>query len=423
VSPAVRPVRLPRAARLALPRFPARLPALLLGLLLAGCSAAGPGPERAMSYAYPVPPDVTFDLHRGQALGPAQMDAELARVRLLFLGEHHSEARSHAFQRELIARLAAGRPVQVALEMFPPEADPALDEWRQGKLDELTFLERSRWYERWGFPWAHYKALFELIRERHLPLFGVNATREEREAVHADKPAELPADVRALLGDLDAEVPPHAAYLLDTLREVGHGGDLQPGSDTFRRFYRVQRMWDRLLGVRSARLAERQGPDGITVVLLGSGHLAFGLGANLQAARESPLPRLSVWDALVEPRELDAQGRYPVPVGMADWVRVYVSAPGAAAEGAEFPSLAALSLEAAPEGMRVKAVHAFGPSPLKALQPGDVILALQGAAPRSPAALRLAYERLPFGKPAHVTVLRGDKRIEVDVTPQRTAGM
>jgi uncharacterized iron-regulated protein len=396
------------------PTLPAALPAVLLAALLGACSAAAPPPERASSYAYPVPPGVTFDMARGAALTPQQADARLARVRVLFLGEHHSEPASHAYQREVLARLADGRrPLVVALEMFPPEVDPVLEDWRQGRLDELTFLERADWYGHWGFAWEHYRALFELLRDRRVPLRGVNATRAEREAVREGRVADLLPDVRELLGDPDEEVPPHAAYLLDALREAGHGGALRRDSETFRHFYRVQRLWDRVMGVRTERLAAALPADGLAVLLVGSGHLAFGLGANLQAARAGDLPRLSVWDAVVEPEELDARGRYPVPIGMADWVRVVVRA-GAPPEP---PSLGALRLEAAPRGVRVAAVHALGRSALKALQAGDVILALNGAAPRSPTALRLAYERLPAGATARVRVLRGGAELELDVTP------
>ena len=390
--------------------------ALACALVLAGagCGPARPGPDRTLSYAYPVPPEATFDLRRGEPLSPEQVAAQLASVRLLFLGEHHTEPRSHAFQRETLDRLArSGRPLRVALEMFPPAADAALEDWRQGRSDELTFLEQADWYTHWGFPWSTYRDLFLLFRERHLELHGVNATRAERDAVRADRPADLPADLRALLGPLDETVPPHRAYLLDTLRGVGHGGDLQPDSDGFRRAYRVQRLWDRLLGVRAARLALAQPTDGITVLLLGSGHLAYGLGANLQAAREALLPQLTVWDARVAPQELDAQGRYPVAVGMADWVRIYVQRD----PQPDYPTLAGLRLEAAADGVRVQAVHAGKASPLRSLQADDVILALNGAAPRSPTALRLAFEGLPFGKPAQLSVRRAGQTRTVELTP------
>jgi uncharacterized iron-regulated protein len=450
----------------AVPLPTALLPAVLLAAgILAGCTASPPPALTVPSYAYPVAPETTFDLARGEALTPAQAARALAAARLVFVGEHHTEPRSHAFQREVLERLAeTGRPLVVALEYLPPEADAALEDWRQGRLDELTFLERSDWYAHWGFAWAHYRDLFALFRARRLPLRGVNATRAVREAVRAGQAEALPDEVRALLGDLDAVVPPHEAYLLETLRDTGHADALAQDSSQFQRYRRVQRMWDRLLGVRTARLAEALGADGTAVLLVGSGHLAFGLGANLQAARESALSRLSVWDTLVSSAELDAQGRYPVPIGMADWVRVYVRPADPAAAPPDYPSLGTLRLEdpdgaepvaertaeakaaepaeakaaeppaeaptpeqpaapkraapPAPRGVRVRAVLPFAPAELRALQADDVVLALNGAAPRSATALRLAYEQLPFGQPARFRVWRAGQELDVEVTPR-----
>lgn len=409
-SPAQRPRRWPRPL--------AALPVLLA--LLGGCAAAPPHGPRAVSYAYPVPVDQTFDLGSGRAVPDDALAARLRGVRLLFVGEHHTEPASHAFQADLIDRLAAtGRPLRVALEMFPPSADAALEDWRLGRLDETEFLERSGWYEHWSFPWTYYRALFLRLRAHHIPLYGVNASREVRRAVHADKPGDLPDDVRGLLGDLDDRVPPHAAFLRDVLAEAGHADAIGGDPAIFARFYRVQRMWDRLMGVRTARLAAGMPPDGLAILIVGSGHVAYGLGANLQAARETDLPRLSIWDQVVDADDLDAQGRYPVPIGMADWVRVYRRAE----PPVRHPSLIALKLEAPPDGkpgVLVKAVHAGPHSPLAALHGDDVVLALNGAPAASPTALRLAFEALPLDAPARFTVQRGDQRLELSIDPAPT---
>jgi uncharacterized iron-regulated protein len=396
---------------------------MALAATLAACAPTAP--ERPVSYTYPVPPGVTYDLARGEAVDPAQVPARLHGVRLLFLGEQHSEPRSHAFQHAVLEQLAAsGRPLRVALEMFPPQADPALEDWRQGRLDELTFLERADWYGHWGFPWSQYRDLFLLFRDRRIPLHGVNASRAEREAVRAGRPEALAPDVRALLGDLDETVAPHEAYLRDALRGSGHGVHVAESPEAFRRYYRVQRLWDRLMGVRVARLAESPPDDGLTVLLIGSGHLAYGLGANLHAARATGLPRLSVWDTRAPPEALDARGRYPVPVGMADWVRVYVHGPPEADLARRgVPTLGDVRLEAAPDGVRIAAVRP-GPGPgsglgsdLSPVQAGDLVLALNGEAPRSPTALRWAFERLPPGQPARLAVQRGDRRHDLTLEP------
>ncbi len=369
------------------------------------------------TYAYPVPPDATFDLARGEVLTPGEQATQLRDARLVFLGEHHTDARSHAFQRRVVELLAdQGRPLVVALEMFPPAVDEVLEDWRQGRLEELEFLEQAEWYRHWGFPWAHYRDLFELFRARGIALRGVNATRDERKAVRKNDLESLSPELQALLGDADEVVPPHAAYVLNAVGAAGHSGAFAPDSERFKRFYRVQRMWDRLMGVRTARLAEALPDNGVAVLIVGSGHLAHGLGANLHAARTSTLRRLSVWDQVVAPSDLDAAGNALVPIGTADWVRIYLRAE----EPPAYPSLNALKLEAATEGVRVTAVRPFGHALVEAFREDDVILSLNGEPVTSPTALRLAYERLPFGEAAAFRVLRDGQERDASVTPQRS---
>jgi len=379
-----------------------------LALWLGAC--AGPTPERPATFTFRVPQGQTFDLTRGQVLPPEALPGRLAQVRLLFLGENHTDPRSHAFQREVLeALVAAGRQVTVALEMFSPAADAALEDWRQGRLDELAFLERSDWYAAWGFAWDYYQGVFETIRRHRLPVRGVNADRETRNAVRRGEVEGLPADLRAEIGDLDDAPLAHRDYLLDALHRSGHAGDLAPESAGFRGFHRVQTLWDRLMGNRAARLIEPDNPQAIVVVLIGSGHVAYKLGANLQAARVSPAPQLSLWDGPAGAHGVDGDGRALVPVGLADLVRVYPEPE----EHAAPPTLGGVKLEAAPGGVRVQSVSHFAPRALRALQADDLIVALNGRPAGSPTALRLAYERTPPDETPRLEVRRGERTLTV----------
>lgn len=405
----------------------------VLGVWLMGCSLAS-SPEAPRAYVYPVPLGVTFDMARGRVLTEADEAARLtgsAAPRLIFLGEHHGDPRSQATERRLIRLLLDRvRPVTVALEMFPPQADPALDAWRNGRLTEAEFVEQSGWYESWGFPWRAYRELFLLLRDARVPVHGVNADEATRTAVRENKLESLSPAVRADVGDLDLSLLPQRDYLLDSLREAGHGAGGNPGqgaplgpdAPAFQRMQRVQVLWERLIGVRSARLAEALPPPGVVVVILGSGHVAFGLGANLQAARESWLPQLSLWDTVVPPESLDEERRARIALGTADWVRIY---PEDATLPA-YPAMAGLKLVPDPAGVRVDAVRVEGgrvvPGEARTVfQAGDVIQTLNGERVTSPADLRLRVEGLPWDQPAKVALLRKGAQTGVTFTPHRPA--
>ena len=402
-------------------KFRPALPVLLTAaiLLAAACTPSLPDAHglRTTSYAHPVPPGVTFDMAQGREITPGRLAGRLRRTRLLFLGEHHSEPRSHDFQIEMLNLLRRqGRAITVALEMFPPSANPALEAWRQGTIaEEADFLERSGWYEHWGFPWAYYRELFLLLRRHRIPTRGINAEKSTRAAARKGDLSGLPAPLREEIGPLKPAPAPHAAYLLDTLRAAGHGKGLQAHSPSFRAYRRVQWLWDRLMGLRAARLAEAAAQDGIVVVLLGSGHLAHGLGAGLQAARESAVAQLTVWDDV---REKTERARHPVAAGMADLVRVYERKYGDVPQRSGWPGMAGIALERTPSGVKVKALRLPPGSPWHALQAGDVITSLNGKSVTGVARLRLAYERLPIASTARFTVRRGDRTLTVALAVQ-----
>lgn len=411
----------------------------MAALTLAGCAAVPVDPGRSPSagYAYPVPPETTFDMARGEEVPPDKLGERLARARLIFLGENHTEPRSHRFHMEVLEALrASGREVTVGLEMFPPAVDDTLEEWRLGTLEEETFLERSGWYGNWGYPWEYYRELFGYFQTHRIPLRGLNAEKSTRKAVRDGKRNELPAEIRTELAGLDRPLPPHRSMMLDLLKDAGHTGDLGPDSPRFQSYYRVQRMWDRLMGARAARIAEELPENGVLVVLIGSGHLLYRLGANLEATRATRLPVLTIVDQVVEKEELDADGTYRVPLGYADLVRIYPRAIGGGPDlpGDSPPSLAGLQLADAGERsadaaegptknggrLRVKGVLAFPSSPLHGLQADDVLLEFNGSPISSETSLRLAYEHLPAGARAILTVERKSQRLEVDITPRLT---
>src|SRR5262245_29394909 len=88
--------------------------------------------------------DAITETSSGASLKPSDLPARLAAVRILFVGEAHVSVESHAVELAVIRELArAGRRVSVGLEMYPAEAQLALNDWTAGKLTETEFLERS----------------------------------------------------------------------------------------------------------------------------------------------------------------------------------------------------------------------------------------------------------------------------------------
>ncbi len=415
-----RPASLPAGRPSGIPgrRFSFVLSVVVLAVawLAPGCGG-GAAPGIGRTYTYPVRPGEPFDLNLGRPLAEGELAERLADARLVFAGEHHDEFGSHEFQaRVLRTLLDRGRQVVIALEMLPPAADPALRDWSAGRIGEEEFLERSGWYTRWGFAWGFYRDLFALFQEHRLAVHGINVTREQRSSAAK---GELAPELREEVGGLDLEVEPHRRYLSDALTDNGHGDGLTVESPQFLRLLRVQVLWDHVMGNRAAKLAGAGGADSVVLVLIGSGHLAFKLGANLRAARARPdLPQITLLDRYTHRQNLDADGRFPIPVGLADVVRVDLLRKDATKP----PTLRGLKLAAAEAGIRVEGLGRFMPSRFKVFRQGDVIQSLNGVSYANPVALRLAYEALASTAEAQWAILRDGKPLTFSLPIRGKAG-
>lgn len=369
------------------------------GAGFSGCSGADLA--RPHTYAYKVSAQTLFDLKSGQSISLDSMGEHLGRNRVIFLGEQHVSPSAHAFQARAIAALVAqGKKPLIALEMFPPSANGTLDAWRKGKLTEAAFLEKTGWYKSWVFPWVLYRDIFLLIKKNNLPLVGINAEKNTRTLVSQGKMADLSSDLEKELKGLEAPLEPHANYLGDMLGAGAHKVD--PKSPMFNRFRRVQRMWDRLMGKRAVDWAEKTG--GPVVVLIGSGHLAYGLGANLEARRHGAFPVLAVasWEL-----EKGKKSEY-LPLGFADWVWVHPEEKGGG------PSLAGHRFKAHPKGLEVMKIP-FGKTNQVGLKKGDVITAMDGRFLKKPVPLFMAYERLKPDTFVNFTLLRSGQSLPLKV--------
>ncbi len=230
--------------------------------------------------------DGVHDTATGDVITPREMVARLKDVRLVFVGESHTSVEYHNAQRRLIEELtAAGRKVFVGLEMYPYTEQAWLDKWSAGEIGEEAFLKDSRWYKNWGYHWLYYRDIFMFSQKNKLRMFGVNTPREVVAAVRKKGFANLtPEESARIPSKIDVDSPEHKrlfkAYFApeDSLHTTGMT------DDQFNAMFNAQATWDATMGYNSVQALQKHGDkDTIMVVLIGSGHVAYGLGAERQA--------------------------------------------------------------------------------------------------------------------------------------------
>lgn len=234
--------------------------------------------------------DGITDAAGGDVLTPPDLAARLDGVRLLFVGESHTDIEFHKVQLRVIQELhRRGRQVLVGLEMYPalPGEQQWLDRWGSEKgLTEETFLSESRWYRSWGYHWNYYRDIFNFARASGIRMFGVNLPRVAVQTIRMKGFDALPPDQRALLPEtVDVESEEHQKLFRAFFgsEDALHGNMPEP---MFQAMFRAQCGWDAAMAWNAARaLRQHGGEKAIMVVLIGSGHVAYGLGAERQAKR------------------------------------------------------------------------------------------------------------------------------------------
>lgn len=380
--------------------------------------------------------DAVTDARTGELLTPGELTSRLAGARLVLLGESHTSAEFHRAQLRLIEELVrSGRPVLVGLEMYPYTAQEYLDRWVAGLLTEEGFVARSHWYEAWGYHWDYYRDVFLLARDRGLPMVAVNAPREVVSEVRKQGLEGLSEEDRAHVPEVvDLESADHR-----TLFRAFFAGDeglhSEMPEEQLEAMFAAQATWDATMAHNAIRaLAERggaapgrpgselasevdpassaaaaPGADPVLVVLVGSGHVAYGLGIARQAAAMGFDGRIaSVIPVPVE--DEDGEPVASVQASYADYVW------GLPPEGDPlYPALGLSAIAVSDDDPRRRVIHVPEGSVAveTGFQVGDVLLSMDG----EPLPDRETFNRKMAGKRwgdrATFTVERAGATIEL----------
>lgn len=228
--------------------------------------------------------DGIVDTATGETITSEVMAARLEDTGLLFIGEIHTNIDYHRVQLRAIRALhEAGRQVMIGLEMFPYTQQAALDEWIDGEQSEAEFVEAAEWYTYWRYNWEYYREIFVYARENGIRMYGVNTPRDVIKAVRKKGFKDLTSE--------EAEHIPSGVLPVTEEQRTMYRSFFDPddalhmSDERLDGMLRAQATWDATMGWNSLQTLRRHGgDDAIVVVLIGSGHVTYGLGSERQTA-------------------------------------------------------------------------------------------------------------------------------------------
>ncbi|MDR3569285.1 MAG: ChaN family lipoprotein [Syntrophobacteraceae bacterium] len=388
-------------------RFAAACRVLRLGVfacgalfVLAGCCAAEVSllPQRP-DPALPLHPGEVIETATGRVIGMDRLVEKLSKVAVVYIGETHTNVEDHKVQLEILRKLSRiSGCVELAMEMFPANAQPVLDRYIAGKLSERTFLREANWGKVWGFPYSLYKGQIDWQRQRHMPVVGLNAPypvvkKIARHGLRSLSFAERLQVARVFhLDDPSDRKRVKKAFLEHGRFEI----------KDFETFYEAQLAWEETM---AQTLARRLGHTRCEiVVVLGKGHIGNRYGVPYLTRLRRPEATYRT----VVPVSKD----YPfhaITPGLADYVvitgRSKPSAP---------PRLGVMIDPRAPgRGVRLAGVIPGTPADAGHLRKGDVILSVNGKPVKNAKELRQALAR--DGPACSLVIQRNNARLRVEV--------
>ncbi len=342
--------------------------------------------------------------------------AAASRNRIVLLGETHDNREHHRWQAYMLAALHALNPnLVIGFEMFPRTAQPVLDEWSRGALDEKAFLEKSDWNRVWGFDAALYRALLHFPRQHRLKAVALNVERALVSRVGREGWRAVPKSERRGIGDPAPATDAYRRALVNIFADRAHRGD-KPGdtpdrpdigktlkSAAFDRFVDAQLTWDRAMAEALAR-ASQENPGALIVGIVGSGHIRNRHGIPYQLA-DLGIGDVSVLFAV---ESGDACGA--ADATLADALFVVAPDDKTGSEPAR-PRLGVMIADAR-DGVRVRRVLPGTVAAKAGLEDGDIILSAAGLNVRKTAELIEIIGRMAPGTWLPLRVRRGDAEID-----------
>lgn len=245
--------------------------AVLLGFA-AACTTTAPRPHPVVR----PPPEFWLDLVAGEEVSHDEVIADLATADAVYVGEAHTVARHHEIQLMLLQELfARGRRLVLCMEQLEAVDQPAVDRYNRGEIDFETLSRTIDWPKKWRNA-EDYRALCEFARQHGIPVHGLNAPADLIRAISRGGGVEkLSPEQRAQLpADLQLEDVAYAA-LLD--RQLAVHAVADPAK--MRPMIEAQMARDEVMGANIvAARGARNGEPRTAFVVLGAGHIRYGLG-------------------------------------------------------------------------------------------------------------------------------------------------
>ena len=276
----------------------AGLPALCLAILgaiaiLGGC-AVKPNTLLIKDSGKTFEEGVIISAQTGDRISFLELMQELADIRIVYVGEQHTNKAHHDIQLKVIqAVFKENQNLVVGMEMFDHSYQDVLDQWSAGELDQKAFLQKVHWYANWRYNYSLYKDIFDFIKENRIRLVGLNVPSHIPPKIREGGLENLRDDEKKHLPQqIDLSNDEHRKYVKGVFEKHQHHFR---GEVDFENFYAAQSVWEDAMAESIAKHLN----GNVMVVLAGNGHIQFKYGIPDRAYKRTNVPFRTIYAAPV----------------------------------------------------------------------------------------------------------------------------
>ena len=366
------------------------------------------GQEDLKDKVMEVTADTIYSAEKGTPIPFAEMIQEMAASRFIYVGETHDSLHMHQIQAKIIRALyEQDRNLSVGLEMFPVTQQEALNKWSLGILSECEFIRTGQWYVTWNFNFGYYRIIFQIAKEKSLPVYALNAPRNIISQIRMKGWEALSEEEKEMIPKPGLDHEEHRSLI----RTIFESTDLPPQMKgkglemAFEGLYRAQSAWDETMAFYALKALEKE--EGQMVVLAGSGHLLYNLGINRRAFENSQLPFKTVVCVVVPTDKQSIE----VSRTLADyvWGIPEEEKPTFPSIGLSFKKISGL------ENLVIDKKPIDGVAEDGNFEKGDVLLSVDGKTFKDINVLRIYLARFTWGDEVEFLLLRDAEEIQVDL--------
>lgn len=148
---------------------------------------------------------------RWRVSSKAELLTQIEASEIVYGGDFHAFGQAQRTHLKILRSLAVARPVVLGLECFNKKYQKWLDLFSEGSISIDELRRETKWDAEWGFPWEHYKPLFELAKRAGFRLLALNtrggkSSRKKRQGKELQRRDQAAAQIikRAHLRDPSA---------------------------------------------------------------------------------------------------------------------------------------------------------------------------------------------------------------------------